>query len=273
VKKKLGYVRKDLKNPFFRKKRAKFSLYFFSAAALILAAAIFVVMAQRLLLIKEIKIIGTDKKEEVRSEVLKQLSKKNYIFFSQENILFLDSNGLSSQLIDKFNFESIKVKKHPFNSLELDVDEKTAAAVLMDSHNIFYLNKEGMVTAKAILDSASEKSVQRNEIVTKDIPIIMVPEQNYEPGRIAINKDLVNFVANIHDSLKNTTTDIEHYELIDDKFNDIAAVSSAGYKVFFSIQSDATNQVKNLIALLEEKIKDKKIEYIDLRYGNKIFYK
>jgi hypothetical protein len=53
----------------------------------------------------------------------------------------------------------------------------------------------------------------------------------------------------------------------------VAAVTSEGWSMTFDINSDIVESINNLKLVLSQKIKDrKKLHYIDLRFGNKIFY-
>ena len=65
------------------------------------------------------------------------------------------------------------------------------------------------------------------------------------------------------------------YELISDFPKEIRVVGPEGYRVYFDRESDLQNAFRVLKTVLAEEIKDRRarLDYIDLRFGNKVFYK
>jgi len=54
----------------------------------------------------------------------------------------------------------------------------------------------------------------------------------------------------------------------------ITAQSSQGWQAFFIPGQDFLEQIDNLVVVWRERLKDQNnLEYIDLRFGNKVFYK
>lgn len=65
------------------------------------------------------------------------------------------------------------------------------------------------------------------------------------------------------------------YELFSKIPDEARAVTAAGFKIWLKLDDDIENTAKVLKTVLDEEIKDNRedLEYIDARFGNKVFYK
>ncbi len=99
--------------------------------------------------------------------------------------------------------------------------------------------------------------------------------QNIDLKDYDINKNVISFIANLSIKLPNKAINIKKIflETIDDL--KLTVTTDVGYDIYFNTSKDIDQQIEYLGIVIKDKIKDdiKKIKYIDLRFGSKIFYK
>ena len=91
--------------------------------------------------------------------------------------------------------------------------------------------------------------------------------------KIDIPADYLNFILNLSQSLTAyPELPVENYQ-IDQEFRSISVKFINGPTVYFNTKLVASEQLNRLIIVKKEKIKDNfsKVNYIDLRYGDRIF--
>jgi hypothetical protein len=112
----------------------------------------------------------------------------------------------------------------------------------------------------------------------EEIISIKTEPQDYslDIGKQEISKELAEGILKIDRILKDNFS-VEPREITLSFSRETLEIgTSEGWKIYFEPKGDIESQIMNLDLLLKEKIssKDRKnLDYIDLRYGNKIFYK
>lgn len=113
-----------------------------------------------------------------------------------------------------------------------------------------------------------------NPETEKPLPTIF-DESNKEVaiGEKVLGEEQVQAVAELTEKISQfTNVEIAFYKLINGK--EIRAVTKEGWYILFA-DSNIENQLKKLDLILKEKIKDrrKSLEYIDLRFEDRVYYK
>jgi len=148
-----------------------------------------------------------------------------------------------------------------------DVTETQPVAVLSspESHQRYYLNKSGRVITAIIGDEISSDIMpifyDNNDVDISDQYHIDFFERllMFMESDILIQNDI--YVENVN--LSN----------VDDIF-DVNITTIGGGQIFINSEADFSQQLRKLSMLLQKEIEDKSdLEYIDLRYGAKTFYK
>jgi hypothetical protein len=75
------------------------------------------------------------------------------------------------------------------------------------------------------------------------------------------------------DKLPKNDIKFKYFQLPEKGSNEVRVVIDRGYSIYFNTQDDFDRQLANLKLVLNEKVKDKKINYIDLRFGNRVYIK
>lgn len=257
----------------FRKKIIIFLWFLF----LILILA-YVLLLSPIFKIKEIKISGNRviDKEEIRDSLNSFLSKKFLVFFNQNNIFLARENNLKNIIFSDFpRILSIEIKKNIFNkTIDLRIIERKEAGIFCRNNPSFaeaaagkcyYIDKEGVIFEEAPQTSG-----------TLILTIKDNSEKGVEIGRSAIDREFMTELTNLKDDLL-SPLNLKVLDFIIDSgiLKDLRVDTNEGWYILFDSSRDFKNQLQALRLVLEEKIKDgrKKLEYIDLRIENRVYYK
>jgi len=154
--------------------------------------------------------------------------------------------------------------------LEINLQEAQPLAILkiLGDSQPYYINKRGGVikASVAIISTELENSLSpifydQSEINTKDELyanfleklLVFVQSDTLSQGEVYIQGVIFDNIGNIFDAQITT---------------------KEGWQIFINSEVDLEKQLISLLQILEEKIKDRSnLEYIDLRFGAKMFYK
>lgn len=235
-----------------------------------LVGVIFVLRAD-FLQVKNIEVLGAENisGEEIKVTVQNWTSGSRFLVIPKTNILFLRKQKLAETLISAFpRLEKVEIKKQYFNKgIALQINERGADFLWClpvqtgaSSEECFYMNKSGLIFERA--QNLESKFVFRG-VVTGD-PIM----QTFATAdKIQI---YLNFIDIFQKAGFETT-----YINIESSDKAVAGVSVG--EVFFNPEeTDLTAVAQNVLLLIDEikaKNSDAMFEYVDARFGNKMFYK
>ncbi|MCX6764952.1 MAG: hypothetical protein NT148_00195, partial [Candidatus Nealsonbacteria bacterium] len=153
--------------------------------------------------------------------------------------------------------EKISIKINLPDTVSAEIIEKTPAGCWCKDSDCYYFDKYGIV-------------YQKNSKC--DSLLIIVSDKDPEVSKQIISED------NLKDILKIFNESIGQAEIEDIKISDDKVIleSKQGWIAYFKPYDDTSGQIVNLKAILEQKVGPSKLSqlnYIDLRFGNKVFYK
>ncbi len=219
--------------------------------------------------IQHLKIEGTIfvEKTEIEQKTQEILNKKILWFIPIKNIFLFPKNELEESLKQNPAIISVKIRKKLFNTLSITIEEHAKQmiyCVYLDKSECYYVNDDGFLYSKV-----KEYIIPEQEILifdergSKKIEDVLIEKEKYE--------DILLFVKN----LSREEIYIKEIYIHPDMTVDFVSRTDTIFKV--SVFDDFRKDYANLIALFEKQILTKDIlqtiEYIDLRFGNKVFYK
>jgi cell division septal protein FtsQ len=249
------------KKSIFRKKRFWFFLFFL----IIFGIGAYYFFYYKIFEIKEILIFGNEKvkREEIRSLIEEKINHK-ILFIKTKNVFLADINEINQAVLSKFpRIQKIKTSKNLLGILSAEITERQVIGNLCNANNCYLFDKEGVV-----FDTATED---------KRISIKIEPN-DYQPvlGKQEISKEIVAGLLTLDKILKdNFSVELEEILLFLNQ-QKLEVKTSEGWKIYFEPKENFDSQILNLNLLLKEEIfskNRKNLDSIDLRYGNKIFYK
>lgn len=229
-----------------------------------LVSALFVFRAD-FMQIKNIEILGAEtvSVENLKATALSRTSGNYFFIIPKTNILFLNKQELADTLLTTFlRLEKAEINKQYFSkNIVLKIKERSTDFLwCARSEECFYMNKSGLIFERA--ENLGSKFIFKG-ILTGD-PIM----QNFATADKIQN--YLGFVEKFKDSgIEATYINIES--------SDKGVLSTSIGEVFFSPEEvDLVVVAQNVLLLIDE-IKAKNpsfvFEYIDARFGNKMFYK
>lgn len=222
--------------------------------------------------VKKIEINGLDaiSENEVRIKLTEIFKSDKSPLQNYANYFMFPSEQLSAALRDEFpEIADLIIDKVYPSILRLTIIKRTREGIWCSRKDetaqseCFYLDKEGVIFAIAPRSYGATVFLIMDERNT-----------DYGLGKKVLDKNDVikfkNFLTivsgNFHFFLREF--------LIKDNGN-LEIITSEYWKIFPSESMDITRQFSNLKYVLDEKIKEKRgnLEYVDLRLGNRIYYR
>lgn len=269
---KKDYQRKNLQNPFFHKKvKAKNPNRFkwiVAAVFLVFIFLIWFIFAALLWKINKIEVTGLTRlgSAELEQKIWSEADNRRWIFFSESNLFLFKRAALRDNIISTYNFSGTEISKKWPNTLVLKVIERPYAFIFQEGSAYYYSSADAYIIKEPAVSPDDMKKYFILENKNSD-SLITTSE------KINIKDDYLNFIFSLNTRLSAfPELPIERF-IIDHEFNTVKVKFVSGPVVFFSVKESADVQINRLILVKREKIKDNfsKTEYIDLRYGDKIF--
>ncbi len=284
----LDFHKKNYRNPFFRrskrgfhffKKSRKEKLYLWRRRVVLFFILITAVGWVWLFFyspyfkIEKIEILGLEQidKNEIKAIVDSQLFNRRFLIFRQSNIFIFDEKSLSKNINAKYFLNNLAINKDLPSTLIIQIKEKTSKLIWVTNNKNYYLDLSGTVIGEvAALPTAETEGVSS----AKNLPIIY-DESNKEVniGEKVLEESRVLAVIELTERiLQFTGVEIDFYKLINGI--ELRAITKEGWYILFA-DDNIENQLKKLDLILKEKIKEKRknLEYIDLRFEDRVYYK
>lgn len=287
------YHRKNYKNPFFKKNksgsgcygrglssgryffwpqtlRKKIILVLFFAAAV---GWIYFIFFLPYFYIQQIKLEGLEKisRSEIEEMVNNQMAERRFLIFGQKNIFIFDEDSLCETINGKYALESIKINKKLPGFIEIKIQEKKPALIWQTGDKFYDIDGEGIAIRELLPEEiAAIKSAETKTLV--------VYNESNEPINIEetiLAKNFVQFMLDARQLLiEKTNVKIKNFKMQNQKSDMAKVITDAGLEIYFTNSREALAQVEKLSAFLNtQKEEDKKLEYIDLRFEDRVYYK
>lgn len=251
----------------------------------------------------EIKGLQRIKENEIKSVTLDLLNLKSFIFLPNYSYFKVNIQDISEILKERFPIESINIKKVFPDQLQIEIEEKITTIIYDNSKEYSFINLEGDVieifrkVASYEWEEKKEISTSTNEIgeIVKTENII---DRKHEPDV----KNLINDIGNypiIYDKrnqeieinknvlsqeqsekivtwfglLKNTNIKLKYFLIDDYSTGQLNIQTLDGWYIKTNIEREVEPQIRELETLLKQEIKGSFLNYIDLRYSDRIYWK
>ncbi|MFC1615006.1 cell division protein FtsQ/DivIB [Patescibacteria group bacterium] len=223
-------------------------------------------------LISEINISGNEvtNEKDIRKITQREMSGKYGWLFHRDNIFIYPKRNIEKELfaLDK-RIQEINIYRDSLTGIAIEVSERKPRYVWCESaheeevaDNCFFLDDEGYIFAKAPQFSGS---VFFEFYGTRDFADNPLGNTFFEKS------EFEKFVA-----LKNEMErfNFEPVAFMEKEKGDFNILLKDGVNIMFNKNQDIDVQLENLNSVAETiNSSNKQLEYVDLRFGNKVFYK
>ncbi len=205
--------------------------------------------------------------DEIRGKTDSILRSKHLFVIPKSNFFIFSKRELVSRIKENPAVIDVRINKNMFDSIEISVTEQEKEAIYCNSFErseCFYINKEGYLYSKVGSDVALDQ----------EIVMYLEGEQRKITEYVLDGSLYANVLGFIKASSRYGIPISNVYVKSDGviEFN-----TQASARLITSRYDDLEKDFSNLIALFDQAVLTKEqlpgIDYIDLRFGNKVFYK
>ncbi len=249
----------------------------------ILSGVCYLLFLSEVFQIEEIVVSGNEKVKEqsileiVQPQIEKEFRLGPFFSFSTRSI-FIARPPLLEQKIKKAfpRVGVVTVKRNLPDSLELKVGERRPfVEICVNSGECYRADEKGVVFEKSAgIKQESEEEVEVFQVKSEDLIIVVEGPSEFELGKEAILPLYLAGTAQIKNRIASSAL-MEPVELsLNGK--QLVVATDKGFKIYFDLDKDVEDQLFNLEMVVEKKISEEEmegLEYIDLRFGNRVYYK
>jgi len=264
------YAKSRYKGPSARiTKRSKvkhfFSIFVRIGLPVFLLTMIVVFLRADFMQIKKVAVAGNKdvRTEEVEKLALASLTGKYFFLIPKSNFLFFKKSALSQKILaDLPRVENLEISKNLNGTLEINLQERKGDFLWCSASNTCYLmSNSGLVFAEATPEEIVGKLIFRGQI-----------DENPLWQNFSTEKGMQNYLkaANILNSAKFQVLSITA------GLPDKSIFETNVGTIFLNPEEEMSLAAENAILLIND-VKSKNptahFQYIDARFGNKVFYK
>lgn len=215
--------------------------------------------------IKNFQINGLEKvrKENIEKIINDYQGKRNFLIFSRNNFWNFDKNELVSEFNKYYVFENLEIKKKLPDGVIINLVEKQSAINWLVGDLCYHLDMTG---------TAIEYCEGGNGLLTiKDVGMNQI-----DIGDVAIYADDLKYLVELNEQGRNILKDKFQPIIYEKNKNAVTAKMESGPEIRFNTNIEVGDQVSRLDLLLKEAAISEQflqMNYIDLRFGEKVFYK
>ena len=224
--------------------------------------------------VEKIEISGNNliNSDDLIKKIKTNLEGKYFGLFPKANIFLIPKNKILTKLTEEFKrIKKISLDKKYFSAIAVKLEERSNAVLFCEKEDCAYADENGFVFEKAPYFSGA-------------VFLKLVEQRNSDSGENAKAIDEYLGTSLIAESEFKTILEFTGLaaktgggvsEVILMKENIYEFYTQEGWKIILNDKNDPQSAYINLITALDANIKDKrqKLDYIDLRLGNKIYFK
>ncbi len=276
-----------LKNPFFLRGRRAYAghralsgrgfLTFFSILA-VTFGWFYLFFASPYFKITRIDVRGdnVDLEGAIRNTVAEIMGERRWFFLSQMNIYLLSKKETEKRLAEQFLLQKIEIKKEYPNALSVDFKTKRPALTMVSKERQFTLDIAGSVIEKKNYEEDAS-STFKNTSFDPNLPVLLnKAAQDFAISAIALENQHVQFIKTIFENVPlKSGIKINFFSFLADSPSSLSLRTAEGWDILFNLHTDPMEQIDKLAVVLKEQNPEErqKLNYIDLRFGDRIFYK
>ncbi|EKE15844.1 MAG: hypothetical protein ACD_11C00103G0046 [uncultured bacterium] len=254
--------------------RAFYIFFYYLLSVSFLGVFFYVLFFSPFLAVEQIEISGIQELNlENVSKVSESVYEGKYLgFIPKKNLLIFPSGKIKKALLDSFKkIKSISIEKKFPNFVEIKIQERKSLVIWCEGERCFIVDENGDAFEEVKLDS---REVLENNL----IKIVSGNVKNIAEGEKILEVEKVDFLNNFKDVLqKNSPIKFSDEVYMQSHMaEEVILKTSQGWNVHISILIPLEKSANALKLFLDKEITSEdlgRLEYVDLRIENKIFYK
>lgn len=251
-----------------------FRLIFYFLSLSFLGVAVYVLFFSPFLKINRIALEGIQELEyqDVLDDINSFLKGRYFGVIPRNNIILVSPKIIGKHLTGRFKkIRQAEIKKIFPDALEIKIQERKSLLVLCSGGPCYIVDEKGYAFNGVDLESSQVKENNLIKIVDLNAKLVDLEQK-------VLDESYVRFALDLKDKLAKDAG----IEIFDEGYTnprisgDIQVKTREGWDIYFNTAAPLDKSIKNLKIFLEENKnfrENNKLEYIDLRVKNKIYYK
>jgi len=262
------YQSRRFQNPYFhqvrKNKRTNWKHLLIVIGCLALFVLFFYIPFLRII---SVKIIGTEHiaPESISQIVEDELGKQRFLLFPANNRWLINEEKIQEKLYEHFVFDSIELQTKG-KTLNVTVKERVSTLVWQTTERSYFVDLAGTII----------REITELDLVTIFNYPSFTDQTNAEIaiGQTVLSENMVQGAIDFDYLSEQINVQVESFRVEDYEIGWLAAKSEDGYWILFDPNNDLEPQINNLEIVLRESISNPSlVQYIDLRFGDYVYYK
>ncbi len=155
-------------------------------------------------------------------------------------------------------------KKYKPAELNISLGEKVSSLTYLTQDSCYNIDIQGLIVEKC--NDLSAGFIQIRDESGKEANI----------GEQALSKEDVNYIIELNDQLEGQGIDIRTFKLVSASSSDLRVITERGFEIYFNKNLSISQQLTTFNILVREEIGPENLDnvnYVDLRFGEKVFYR
>lgn len=256
--------------------------------------------------IKNITIVGNEEifQDDIKRQICQVMEQKKYFLIPRDTFFTTPIDLLSRTLSETFILANLEISKEFPHDLKINLKEKLSNLNFCTENEeikCYQINYRGEVTKRTgpnepgsspptlfyrlpslkkkepVGETVTPVAATTTATTTTDIESQSVAQiPRIVVGKTKIPTEIVHFVLELLGVFGDKVGGIEIQDVeINNLDSSIIINTRQGYQIYFNRDEDMIKQIDNLNTLLAKEIKGEqdRLEYIDLRFGDRVYYK
>lgn len=182
----------------------------------------------------------------------------------KDNLWLVDTKAISQSLNERYYLDKLKISKNWPHKLNISFEEKNYALAWSENNNYYLINYQG--------DIISEGAIPPNLLIIYNRGATRKGER-----RIDIEEKYLSFADNLNKAFAEKIKGLNDRQFfLDDEINTVKIQIVSGPVLKFNTEDSIDKQLIKLETIRKQELSDGRLfnsqKYLDLRYGDRIFY-
>lgn len=228
-------------------------------------ALIWLICFSPFLTITQIEISGANEERTklIEQSAWEQTHERRFWFLSQSHLYLFDSKSFKEKLLENYTFNQIHIQKNSKKIL-IDITEKIPVAVWFENDAYYIIDADGWV-----IDTS-------NGPLPGLVTIINNGQAKLNNKRLEGQESLIKASLELRVGLDSSFAYLNPDQIATTyERNTITLILKEGTLIYFTIDEPIASQLDRLDVLVKGQLKNQlsRVSYIDLRFGDKVYYK
>ncbi len=233
---------------------------------ILIIGLVWVICFSPFLTISEIEISGINEErlKSIQQSAWEQTHQHRFWFLSQSHLYLFDSQTFKEKILEDYTFNDIQIQKKIPKKIKIVISQKTPVAVWFENDAYYIIDSEGW-----IIDSTSGPlpglvSINNNGLA------------KLNNKRLEGQESLIKACLELRSGLDASFAYLNADQITaTHERNTVTLILKDGTLIYFTVDESIASQLERLDVLIKDQLKNQlsRVSYIDLRFGDKVYYK